>query len=292
MSQKSKSSDQYKVLSGICPDEKCRAKLYFPVFDKSVECTSCGQRHEKASLQNVTEVTDTNIALHNLLRNVLLGNVKPQKGAESIKVLGLSNYVCKLLSPILTRYGMDKQTGKALLLTEMGQPEIFDCGVLGDRAFLIDPEHLSVVGYGRDRSGSLQYLSDTLEIIKEANDNHDVLVPVHADGDGHCLVHAVSRALVGRELFWHPLRVNLLNHFRQELDQYKQLFKDFIGQAEWVTILNECDPDFVPPDNEPLGLRNIHVFGLANVLRRPVILLDSLSGMRSLGDYSGIVLFR
>ncbi|XP_041365436.1 deubiquitinating protein VCPIP1-like isoform X2 [Gigantopelta aegis] len=290
MSEKSKSSDQYKVLSGTCPDERCRAKLYFPVFDKSVECTSCGQRHEKTSLQNVTEVTDTNVALHNLLRNVLLGNVKPQKGPESVKVLGLSNYVCKLLSPILTKHGMDKQTGKAMLLTAMGQPEIFDCGVLGDRAFLIDPEHLSVVGYGRDRSGSLQYLADTLDIIKEANSDRDLLVPIHADGDGHCLVHAVSRALVGRELFWHALRVNLLNHFRGELEQYKQLFKDFIDRDEWVTIMNECDPDFVPPDNEPLGLRNIHIFGLANVLRRPIILLDSLSGMRSLGDYSGVFL--
>lgn len=40
----------------------------------------------------------------------------------------------------------------------------------------------------------------------------------------------------------------------------------------------------------PLGLRNIHIFGLANVLHRPIILLDSLSGMRSSGDYSATFL--
>lgn len=279
---KAKSADQYKVLTGTCPDEECQAKLYFPAFDKSIECTSCGQRHDKASLQNVEEVTNTNIALHNLLKNVLLGNVKPHKGPENIKVLGLSNYVCKLLSPILTNYGMDKQTGKAKLL----QNE-FDCAVLGDRAFLIDPEHLSVMGYGCDRSGSKLYLRETLNIVQEVNDNQEYLIPIHADGDGHCLVHAVSRALVGRELFWHPLRVNLKHNFQMNLSKYKNLFQDFIDKDEWSDIINECHPDFIPPDSEPLGLRNIHIFGLANVLKRPIILIDSIEGMQSSGDYCG-----
>lgn len=35
-------------------------------------------------------------------------------------------------------------------------------------------------------------------------------MPIHADGDGHCLVHAISRCLVGRELFWHALRTNMM----------------------------------------------------------------------------------
>uniref|UniRef100_A0A4W3GDQ5 Deubiquitinating protein VCPIP1 n=2 Tax=Callorhinchus milii TaxID=7868 RepID=A0A4W3GDQ5_CALMI len=207
-----------------------------------------------------------------------------------VKVMGLSNYHCKLLSPILTRYGMDKQTGRAKLLREMNQGEIFDCALLGDRAFLIEPEHIATVGYGKDRSGSLLYLHDTLEEIKKANDDHECLIPVHVDGDGHCLVHAVSRALVGRELFWHALRENLKQHFKMNLERYKALFHDFIDAAEWEDIINECDPLFIPPEGVPLGLRNIHIFGLANVLRRPVILLDSLSGMRSCGDYSATFL--
>lgn len=144
--------------------------------------------------------------------------------------------------------------------------------------------------YGKDRSGSLIYLHDTLEEVKKANGNRECLIPVHVDGDGHCLVHAVSRALVGRELFWHALRENLKQNFKQNLDRYKALFQDFIDAAEWEDIINECDPLFVPPEGVPLGLRNIHIFGLANVLHRPIVLLDSLSGMRSSGDYSATFL--
>lgn len=51
--------------------------------------------------------------------------------------------------------------------------------------------------------------------------SRETLVPIHSDGDGHCLVHAVSRAIVGRELFWHPLRTNLKQHFGQNLDKYR-----------------------------------------------------------------------
>lgn len=182
---------------------------------------------------------------------------------------------------------MDRQTGRAKLLTEMGQGEIFDCGILSDRAFLLDPEHIDISGYGRDHSGSATYLADTLSVIQDVNDNDCRLIPIHADGDGHCLVHAVSRALVGRELFWHALRLNLMHHFQDNLTRYKSLFENFVDKDEWSDIIDECDPNFIPKDHEPAGLRNIHIFGLANVLHRPIILLDNLSGMQSSGDYSG-----
>ncbi|MBN3286228.1 VCIP1 protein, partial [Polyodon spathula] len=270
LQQGSKKKDKH-ILSGTCPDPKCQARLFFPAYG--------------------SVITDPDVVLHNLLRNALLGVTgAPKKGTELVKVMGLSNYHCKLLSPILTRYGMDKQTGKAKLLREMNQGEMFDCSLLGDRAFLIEQEHVSTVGYGKDRSGSLIYLQDTLEEMKKANGNQECLIPVHVDGDGHCLVHAVSRALVGRELFWHALRENLKQNFKENLDRYNALFQDFIDAAEWEDIINECDPLFVPPEGVPLGLRNIHIFGLANVLHRPIILLDSLSGMRSSGDYSATFL--
>ncbi|XP_055007424.1 deubiquitinating protein VCPIP1 isoform X2 [Boleophthalmus pectinirostris] len=289
--QGSKKKDK-RILSGTCPDPRCEARLFFPAHGSvSIECTECGQRHDQKSLLRVEEVTDPDVVLHNLLRNALLGvSSAPKKGTELVKVMGLSNYHCKLLSPVLTRYGMDKQSGKAKLLRDMNQGEMFDCSLLGDRAFLIEPEHVSTVGYGKDRSGSLIYLHDTLEEVKRANGGGECLIPVHVDGDGHCLVHAVSRALVGRELFWHALRENLKHNFKQNLDRYKALFQDFIDAAEWEDIINECDPLFIPPEGVPLGLRNIHIFGLANVLHRPIILLDSLSGMRSSGDYSATFL--
>ncbi|CAL1580650.1 unnamed protein product [Knipowitschia caucasica] len=280
------------ILSGTCPDPRCEARLFFPAHGTaSIECTECGQRHEQRSLQRVEEVTDPDVVLHNLLRNALLGvSSAPKKGTELVKVMGLSNYHCKLLSPVLTRYGMDRQTGKARLLRDMNQGDTFDCALLGDRAFLLEPEHAATVGYGRDRSGSLSYLHDTLEEVRRSNGGRECLIPVHVDGDGHCLVHAVSRALVGRELFWHALRENLKSNLELNLDRYKALFQDFIDADEWEDIINECDPLFVPPEGVPLGLRNIHIFGLANVLHRPIILLDSLSGMRSSGDYSATFL--
>nr|XP_033789255.1 deubiquitinating protein VCIP135 [Geotrypetes seraphini]XP_033789256.1 deubiquitinating protein VCIP135 [Geotrypetes seraphini] len=281
-----------RILSGTCPDPSCQARLFFPAHGAaSIECTDCGRRHEQRSLLGVEEVTDPDVVLHNLLRSALLGMTgAPKRSGELVKVMGLSNYHCKLLAPILARYGMDKQTGKAKLLKEMNQGDLFDCALLGDRAFLIEPEHVNTVGYGKDRSGSLIYLHDTLEDIKKANNNQECFIPVHVDGDGHCLVHAVSRALVGRELFWHALRENLKRHFKENLSRYKALFHDFIDADEWEDIINECDPLFVPPEGVPLGLRNIHIFGLANVLHRPIILLDSLSGMRSSGDYSATFL--
>ncbi|KAM5157662.1 deubiquitinating protein VCPIP1 [Mantella aurantiaca] len=283
-----------RIFSGTCPDPQCRARLFFPAQGSaSIECTDCGQRHEQRQLLEVEEVTEPDVVLHNLLRNALLGVAGPPRrntATDMVKVMGLSNYHCKLLSPILARYGMDKQTGKAKLLREMNQGDVFDCSLLGDRAFLIEAEHIDTVGYGKDRSGSLLYLHDTLDDIKKANNNQESLIPVHVDGDGHCLVHAVSRALVGRELFWHALRENLKKHLKENLDRYKALFHDFIDAAEWEDIINECDPLFVPPEGVPLGLRNIHIFGLANVLHRPIILLDSLSGMRSSGDYSATFL--
>lgn len=182
---------------------------------------------------------------------------------------------------------MDKTTGRAKLLTEMGQPPIFDCGVLCDRAFRIDLEHIDIAGYGRDRSGSARYLKDTLNVVQETNNNEECLIPIHADGDGHCLVHAISRALVGRELFYYPLRLNLMCHLRDNLERYKELFKNFVDVDEWEDIISECHPNFIPKEGELAGLRNIHIFGLANVLKRPIILLDNPKGIESSGDYSG-----
>ena len=278
---------QYRVLSGYCPDPQCHTKLFFPAYDSSVECTSCGQRHQRTALQQVEEVRNPDVALHNILKNLLVGNFKPKKGADSVKVLGLSNYQCKLVSPLLTKYGMDKKTGEARLLRDMGQGEEFDCGLLADRAFMIEPEHINVTGYGRDSTGSMKYLRQTLEAIQKSNDNEERLLPIHADGDGHCLVHAVSRALIGREIFWHALRENLKQHFIFKLETYKMLFKDFIDADEWLEIIAECDPSYLPLGGEPMGLRNIHIFGLANVLKRPIVLLDSLVGIQSSGDYTG-----
>uniref|UniRef100_A0A2C9M7I9 ubiquitinyl hydrolase 1 n=1 Tax=Biomphalaria glabrata TaxID=6526 RepID=A0A2C9M7I9_BIOGL len=277
------------IISGNCPN--CQKKMFFPEHEASVECTGCGQRHAQSNLQNL-QVTGMLEAIQNLLEKLRQRDAgqMPIPDQDSSKVNGLSNYLCAMLSPLLTTHGMDKVTGTAKLLTEMGKSSIFDCSQLADRAFLLDPEHMNVPGYGRDKSGSVEYLKQTLGIIKKCNENEERLVPIHADGDGHCLVHAVSRALVGWQLFWHPLRMNLIHHFRTNFPKYQMQFQDFIDESEWQLIIRECEPDFIPIGAEPTGLRNIHIFGLANVLKRPIILLDSLEGIQSPGDYSAIFL--
>ncbi|XP_061425634.1 deubiquitinating protein VCPIP1 isoform X2 [Lethenteron reissneri] len=291
-----KAKDGPRLLSASCPDERCGARLLLPAAGGTAQCSACGRSFEVEAARGPAGLS-REVTLQNLLRNFLLtggsgtgglGGRKPI--APLARVDGLCNYQCKLLSPILTVHGMDRATGRARLLSDMGQGSTFDCAVLGDRGFRIEAENLAVEGYGRDRSGSMVYLRETLRLIAVANGDEERLVPIHAEMDGHCLVHAVSRALVGWELFWHALRQNLKAHFRDNLERYKELFREFVDMCEWQDIVSECDPAFVPPEGVPLGLRNIHIFGLANVLRRPILLLDSWEGMQSPGDYSATFL--
>lgn len=279
-------SDEIKMLCGTCPDSYCNEMLYFVSgTDVPVACNNCGQTHSPNSLLNVHQTTN----MSKCLKSILLSSVATKKSSELVKVRGLSNFHCKIISPLLTYYGMEKKSGKAKLLSELGQEEVFNCAVFGNRAFLIEQEHLSTEGYGIDQTGSLSYLRDTLEMIEKVN-NGQCLVPLHTDGDGHCLVHAISRAVIGRELLWHSLRQNLKDHLQKDNMKYRQLFHNFIDVDEWEDIISEADPNYHPQSNEPFGLRNMHVFGLANVLRRPIILMDNLKGMQSSGDYSGLFL--
>lgn len=49
------------------------------------------------------------------------------------------------------------------------------CSVFGDRCFSIEKRHLDILGYGRDHSGSLTYLADTLSLLLPYNDNRYVM---------------------------------------------------------------------------------------------------------------------
>lgn len=284
-----KQNKKVKYCSATCPDPQCHTKLYFPSHEASVECTSCGQRHSVKDLPDKQDLKGREDKFGVELMQFKQLSTSGKKTPELVKVKGISNYQCKLLSPLLTMYGMDK-SDQAKPLKELGMGDTFDCSKLASRAFAIEESQLGTVGYGRDRSGSARYLSDMLNQLKLTNENRECLVPVHADGDGHCLVHAISRCLVGRELFWHAMRTNLHDHLSTNQAKYKEMFKDFYAEEDWPDFIAEAAPEFQPTDGQEFGLRNIHIFGLANVLRRPIILLDSLSGMQSSGDYSGIFL--
>ena len=287
----SQQSGQSKVTycSGTCLDQHCQHKLFFPIHEASVECPSCGQRHSVVDLPDKKVLGDEDQQFGVEVTQLRKMYSSHKKSAEQVKVKGISNSQCKLLSPLLSVYGMGKNDQPSTL-KDLGIGEMFDCSKLANRSFAIEEAHLHVLGYGLDRSGSQIYLKDTLSLLRDVNNSQDTLIPLHADGDGHCLVHAISRCLVGRELFWHALRSNLHAHLTSNLPRYQDLFKDFYGPEEWEELIAEAGPDWKPPDGQTLGLCNIHVYGLANVLRRPIILLDSLTGMQSSGDYSGIFL--
>jgi len=192
-----------------------------------------------------------------------------------IKRNKLTNYHCKLLSPFLTDHGI------------LERP--VDFPFMGDQAFEIEREHIATPNYGCDRRSEM-YLGRTLEEIRRVNDNDLFrIIPLHVDADGYCLVHAISRALVGRQIFWHVLRASLKNHLETFLPQYKRLLRDIILNDEWKDIVTEADPNFRPLDVDRHKVRAIHLFGLANVLHRPIILLDNLNNvMQSNGAYTAV----
>lgn len=276
--------------SGICPDEQCQMKLYYPTHEVSVECPGCGQRHNISDIRDRVLLKEKENKTELSIQQMRQAFTGKKKGPELVQVRGISNYQCKLLSPLLTTHGRDGKTDSAKPLTELGMGETFDCSKFATRAFSIEENQLDTVGYGRDRSGSIRYLTEILQQLRKANNNKTGLIPLHADGDGHCLVHAISRCLVGRELFWHALRHALYIHLTHNKEKYQEMFKEFYEEEEWEKIIAEAAPDYQPQKGEVHGLRNIHVFGLANVLRRPIVLLDSLSGIQSSGDYSGLFL--
>lgn len=267
-----------KYVCGTCPDPACHRVLYFPAYEHVIECPNCGQRHGRSDLLNVKDMKSMGEGDRQRLMSTLAFDKQTEmpRKAEMVKVKGISHYQCKLLSHLLTTHGMDKHS-QPRLLKDLGTSDTFDCSKLSRYGFAIEEAYLSQPGYGRDASGT-KYLSSTLSLLVDDGGGDEVLVPLHADGDGHCLVHAVSRCLVGRELFWHSLRSQLQTHLRDHLSQYQAIFKEFIEEEEWSEIIDEAGPDYRPQDGQGLGLRNIHIFGLANVLHRPIILLDNLEG--------------
>ena len=273
--------------SGTCLDQQCRNKLFFPQHEASVQCPHCGQRHSVADLTDCKVLGEEDQRFGVEIAQLCNKNPSNRKTAEQIKVSGVSNFQCKLLSPLLSTYGMGKED-QPCSLQDLGLAHTFDCSKLANRSFCIEERHLQVLGYGLDRSGSQSYLKDTLAQLRAGG--QEPLVPLHADGDGHCLVHAISRCLVGRELFWHALRSNLHAHLTSNHQRYRSQFQDFYSPEEWEGLIAEAGPDWKPPDGQSLGLCNLHVYGLANVLRRPIFLLDSLEGMQCSGDYSGVFL--
>ena len=80
----------------------------------------------------------------------------------------------------------------------MNMAASFDCGRLSNKVFQISQGDIKQPGVGMDESTELSgYLQGTLLKIDEASNQSKSCIPGHADPDGHCLVHAISRCLTG-----------------------------------------------------------------------------------------------
>jgi hypothetical protein len=118
-----------------------------------------------------------------------------------------------------------------------------------------------------------------------------------ADADGHCLVHALSRCLVGKQYLWHALRhaTHVFMPAQDSSRQLSEIWKKNEALAGLVDILpllaDQAHPDYPfykassksftdsGDLNKDLkverGMSHEHIFALACVLRRPILLLDS-----------------
>ena len=124
------------------------------------------------------------------------------------------------------------------------------------------------------------------------------LEPLHTKGDGNCLLHAASLGMWGFQDRAHILRnavsqavVHAGNEsntlflrwkYNKELECQQQMYKlePTQWQNEWNTVVRQASADPTPTATL-YSLEEFHVFVLANVLRRPVIMYASQK-MRSL----------
>jgi hypothetical protein len=130
---------------------------------------------------------------------------------------------------------------------------------------------IEALGFGRD-DGAFPFLERSLP---------DTLVPLHVDADGHCLSHSLSRGLIGKEYLWHALRKGLQQYMTEHREELVAFFKQhpaLCGVVEEMDdLIRRADPDQEVKSGSAvtvLGLGTEHIFAFANMLRRPILLID------------------
>jgi hypothetical protein len=92
------------------------------------------------------------------------------------------------------------------------------------------------------------------------------IVPLKTTGDGNCLLHAVSRAIYGVELYYELLRGRVEEELRVNQEWYLQCTE--LTEADWTSSLNQSK-------QSGLYLDFSHIFALSNVIKRPIIMYAS-----------------
>lgn len=110
-------------------------------------------------------------------------------------------------------------------------------------------------------------------------------MPIKVDSDGSCLPHAVSRGLVGQEIYYDMLRASMTNELRTHSGWYRthtylQLLDDEEFDKQMKGLIRMATPTRGSIVGEEKHLEGIHILALANALMRPILLLDTLTKMQ------------
>lgn len=95
----------------------------------------------------------------------------------------------------------------------------------------------------------------------------DTIIPLRTTGDGNCLLHALSRALWGSEVYCDVLRSSMYDELKNNTDWYRQNAPKFEQKEFDEALLWAGVPSAF------LGF--LHVFALANLLKRPITIYAS-----------------
>jgi len=99
-----------------------------------------------------------------------------------------------------------------------------------------------------------------------------LVVPLFTTGDGSCLLHALSRAIWGVEIFSDVLRMDICAELENNRDWYvERVGEEEVGAAQAQAMARNA------------WLSNLHAVAAAHVLRRPVIIYASLEEQQALG---------
>jgi len=102
-----------------------------------------------------------------------------------------------------------------------------------------------------------------------------VLVPLKTTGDGNCLLHAVSRFMFGLEVYYELLRAKMFEELTTHVDWYRSIAPQF-AEEDWERIFRHAK-------ETGSHLEFMHIFALANVIERPILVYASDKDMAKFG---------
>lgn len=179
-------------------------------------------------------------------------------------------------------------------------PQVYPFNHKGDRYF--DVSLFSSLSFVANTNSSedmqaREYLSDVL--LEFSDNNVDFFVST-VSSDGSCLPHALSISIFGTELYFDAFRACLVNELTENEEWYRKntqlgrCLDDEDWNIQFKKLLLSAQPTRGRLVDSEYYLEGFHILAFANLLRRPILLLDkeaSIDSSTCLGlDGSGLYL--